>query len=213
MLALAKAKEFNNTEGEVEALANQSDLLMSEKKYENAKTKLDIALELVTKIKYPKGLSRVYTGFLRLYRKQKDFDKALDYSKKCISVYQEMSLKHNLKDSIGLSVAYYDLGIAYRHSKKPELAIESYSKSIDYIKWNSKNSMLKSRYLGLSNSYIDLKDYKNGYDYYIKYKNLDKELDRVNKYRRTIELESEFKINNSIDCPKGPKPTIFPEFT
>ena len=203
-LALVKAKEFNDLEGEIEALANQSDLLMVDKKYEDAKAKLDIALELVTKISYPKGLSRVYTGFLRLYRKQKDFSKALYYSKKSISVYEAMSLKHNLNDSIGLSVAYYDLGIAYRHSKKPQLAIESYSKSINYIKWNPKSSIMKSRYLGLSNSYIDLKDYKNGYSYYIKYKNLDKELDRINKYRRTIELESAFKINKqkAIDSLK-----------
>lgn len=53
-----------------------------------------------------------------------------------------------------------------------------------------------SRYLGLSNSYAELKDYKNAYYNYLNYKGLQKKVNDKKYYGQLIELEAKLAYEN-----------------
>ena len=84
----------------------------------------------------------------------------------------------------------------YRKKGEPQKAIAYYSKTIDYNLKLRDSSRLMNRFLGLSNSYRDSKDFEKAYYNYLNYKGLQKKINDKKQYGKLIELESRLKYEN-----------------
>ncbi|MEM9076345.1 MAG: tetratricopeptide repeat protein [Bacteroidota bacterium] len=91
-------------------------------------------------------------------------EKALQLVSKALGLYQE------LDDKYWIEACYNRIGSIYRHSDQPEEAILYFRKALELATELEKENTLHLRYLGLSNSYKDIKDYKNALTYYTTHK-------------------------------------------
>lgn len=185
--ALKLARKYRNKKEEIESLLSLSRLFVITNDILDAQQKLDTALLKLNNYHYPYGLSRAYASYSILMRQQKQYEKAIGYSRR-----QLQSLEEN-KDTLSLGFAYFNLGVTYQEYQKYGFAIKSIKKSIDIEGDSVSPGRIKSRFLMLSQCYEAIEDYKNGYLYATKYIEANENEKKIKSYKSTVELEAKFK--------------------
>lgn len=129
------------------------------------------------------------------YKRINKFDKSYECILKSLNLY-ELEL-----DELGVEKANNSLSSYYRKTGNPEKAITYFKKSILMLEKLQDSIKLKSRYLGLSNAYVQVDNYKAAYEYYLKYKDIDKRLTSLEKIRELAEVESQliYEKQKAID--------------
>lgn len=148
------------------------------------------ALELATKHDDVGGIANANYQIGRKYNFLKDFKKGLLYLKQAEEGFKNTQ---NISALERVNAAY---AIYYRKKGEPRKAIDYYKKAIDYNLKMRDSSRLMNRYLGLSNSYRDIKDFKNAYYSYLNYKGMQKKINDRKKYSELIELETRLAYEN-----------------
>ncbi len=184
---LELARLHDNKKEEVESLLSLSRLHLILEDTQKAKVIIDSANTKLQTFNYPKGLSRLYTSYVTIFRQEKRFEEAISYSQRHIETLNQE------KDSTNLGFAFFNLGLTYYQAKRFDEAIESLEKSIKIEGDSVAPGRIKDRYKILSNSYIATNDYKNGYLYASKYIEANENELKVKSYQRTIEQEARYK--------------------
>lgn len=125
-----------------------------------------------------------YASFIGGARRNEE--KALQLVSKALGLYQELDNKYWIES------CYNRMGSLYRHLDRPEEAILYFRKAIELATELEKENTLHLRYLGLSNSYKDIKDYKNALTYYSKFKALLVKRMNLKNTRRIAQKDAAF---------------------
>lgn len=175
---------------EVRSIMIMSSYYLAIKDYDKAFENEFIALELSKKYNDIGAIANANYQISRGYNLKKDFDKVQFYLNKA---EQGFIKTQNIS---ALERVNYARAIYYRKSGNPEKAIIYYKKTIEYNLKLKDSSRLMNRYLGLSNSYRDLKDFKNAYYSYLNYKGMQKKINDKKHYGKLIELETRLAYEN-----------------
>ena len=158
--------------------------------YEKAQENDFIALNLATKYNDIGGIANANYQIARNYNLLKKFKNSLPFLKKAEEGFKKT---HNISalERVNSTYASY-----YRKIGNPQKAIVYYKKAVEYNLKLRDSSRLMYRYLGLSNSYRDLKDFKNAYYSYLNYKGMQKKVNDKKYYGELIELEARLAYEN-----------------
>ncbi len=140
----------------------------------------------VNEMKLIASSNSYYAYFLRL---QKRYKENIPYLQRSIDMHQKTN------NQIGLESGYFALGVTYRVLGMPYKAIELYNKALAMSEEQKNEAVLHSRYLGLSNSYADLKDYKKAYEYHLEYTKWWIKVKNEKNYQKMVDLESQYKYD------------------
>ncbi|MFD2567198.1 tetratricopeptide repeat protein [Pseudotenacibaculum haliotis] len=184
------AKECKDEKSLVRTLASYGIYYHVLGEYDKAKDYFLQALQLSKKINYTGGIANSSWSIYRIYSLKKDYKNGLPYLKKAEEGFKKTQ---NISSLEKITAAY---GSYYRKSGKPQKAIPYFKQAIDYNLKLKDSSRLMYRYLGISNAYVQLKDYKNAYYNYLNYKGLQKKIDNKKHYRKLVEIETRMAYKN-----------------
>ncbi|MFC2111050.1 tetratricopeptide repeat protein [Bacteroidota bacterium] len=144
-------------------------------------------------------IGRAYENLGVNYCIKGDFSQALLY----FNEYEKLCRKNN--DSLGLSVAYNEIGGVYYEIYNIEMALEYHKKNLELIQnWNNSED-LAICYSNLGNCYLDLKDYEKALQYYNESFAISQEINYLDNlyhlywnlalvYKRTGDLEMAYQM-------------------
>jgi DNA-binding CsgD family transcriptional regulator len=130
-----------------------------------------------------------YADFLR---RQKKYKESIPYLKKSMIMHKKND------NQIGLESGIYALGITYRNLKEPYKAIEAFKQAIAMANEQKNEAIIHMRYLGLSKSYEDVRDYKNAFLAYKQFNIFQEKGKNEINYRKMADLESKYKYEQQF---------------
>ena len=146
--------------------------------------RLEIIANKANESKQLRVAAQAYFYICQAYGRIKNIEKNYEYALKSRSLYELES------DVIGLEKVNFSLGSYFRKRGEPKKSISFFKKSIEIKEKLEDSVKLKFRYLGLSNAYQQSGNYKGAYEYYLKYKTIDKRLTSIEKVRELAEVEA-----------------------
>jgi len=185
--ALSLANKCQNGKEMAKANMDMGRIYYVVKELDSAKLLFLKALNIAKRYNYKGGIANANYHLSRYYNQKKDYKTSLQYLDKSKQYFQETN---NISGLERINATYANL---YRKTGQPEKAVAYFKQSIqDNLKLRD-SVRLMSRYLGLSNSYHELKNYKGAYYSYLEYKGLQKKINDKRSYGQLIELEA--KLN------------------
>ncbi|MEN8224097.1 MAG: ATP-binding protein [Bacteroidota bacterium] len=104
-------RKYKIKEGINNCRVNKSLLYLEQGKYEQASSKLDSALIYYKDENLPQGMIAAWLAKADIYRKQKYYDKALEYCDSSITLAEKTGLLKRLEQSLNVLISiYYDQG-------------------------------------------------------------------------------------------------------
>jgi transcriptional regulator len=188
--ALIIAQKCNDIKEEARSILALAGYYFAIENYKKSLELNVIALKLSKQHNYVGGIANSNYQMARTHNLLKDFKKGLFHLKKAEQGFLETQ---NLSALERVNFAY---AVYYRKKGESQKAITYYSKTIDYNLKLRDSSRLMNRFLGLSNSYGDSKDFEKAYYNYLNYKGLQKKINDKKQYGKLIELESRLKYEN-----------------
>lgn len=135
-------------------------------------------------------MSRVMHNYINIgaaYNKLEQPEKALPYLKAAADYYRS----HNETDLLASTL--FPLGMAYRRLKQYERSISTYKESLELTQKNGFTSGIYYIYEAMAQSYSESGDYKNAYDYYIRYMHNKDSIFTAEKSQQIFELETKYR--------------------
>lgn len=188
--ALVIAQKCNDIKEEARSILALAGYYFAIENYKKSLELNVVALKLSKQHNYVGGIANSNYQMARTHNLLKDFKKGLFHLKKAEQGFLETQ---NLSALERVNFAY---AVYYRKKGESQKAITYYSKTIDYNLKLRDSSRLMNRFLGLSNSYRDSKDFEKAYYNYLNYKGLQKKINDKKQYGKLIELESRLKYEN-----------------
>jgi tetratricopeptide (TPR) repeat protein len=185
--ALAIAEKCGNNIEIAKATMDIGRAYHTEKKLDSALLFHSKALEISKQNNFVGGVANAHYQISRNYNQRKEFDQSLYHLNLARKGFKETNNVSSL-ERVNSTYANH-----YRKTGQPEKAVAYFKDAITYNLKLKDSVRLMSRYLGLSNSYNEMKNYKGAYDYYIKYKKLQKKMNDKKYYGQLIQLEA--KLN------------------
>ena len=144
-------------------------------------------IELCTKIDYQTLIINTYINIASVYNKLDKPDIALPYLQKATEYYR------SAKNMSRLAGSLHTLGITYFKLKQYDKSIEAYSESLKIGLENKQTEGIQYLYEAMAQTYYSSKDYKNAYNYYIKYMTIRDSLVTAEKSKQLFELETRYQ--------------------
>ncbi|WP_271765850.1 tetratricopeptide repeat protein [Aquimarina algiphila] len=190
--AYALSKKHNNIIETIRTLSRYGILYQNTKENAKAEQHHLRAIKLADSINETKSIAATNANYAFFLRRQKKYKENIPYLEKSV----EMHRKAN--NQIGLESGYFALGVTYRVLGMPHKAIELYNKTLAMSKEQKNEAVLHSRYLGLSNSYADLKDYEKAYSYHLEYTKWWIKVKNEKNYQKMVDLEAKYKYEQQL---------------
>ncbi|MCH2217241.1 MAG: hypothetical protein MK076_04040 [Flavobacteriales bacterium] len=185
--AITIAKKCNSGEEITKSLTDLGKVYFAIKKRDSSLFFYMKALEVAKEHKYDGGIANANYQIARHYNQKKNFSETLKHLDRA-KYYFERTDNISGLERVNASYANY-----YRKNGQPQKAVSYFQESIEYNKKLKDSVRLMNRYLGLSNSYHELKNYEGAYYSYLNYKGLQKKVNDKKYYGQLIELEA--KLN------------------
>jgi tetratricopeptide (TPR) repeat protein len=185
--ALAMANKCQHPEEMVKATIDIGRIYYAEKKFDSAKIFHIKALAIAKNHNFKGGIANANFQISRYYNHKKNFSESLKHLDIAKQYFQETN---NISALERVNASYAN---HYRKNGQPQKAVAYFKQSIEHNLKLRDSSRLMNRYLGLSNSYHELKNYEGAYYSYLSYKKLQKKINDKKYYGQLIELEA--KLN------------------
>ena len=130
----------------------------------------DRALELSRKIDYPKGIADSYNKIGTTYRRQSEFDTALNYYFKSLKINKELGIVEKIADD------YSYIGIAYSNKSEYDRALDYFFKSLKINEELGKPMAMAGNYNNIGIIYRYKGEYDRALDYFFKSLEIKKKL-------------------------------------
>lgn len=134
-----------------------------------------------------RGIARGNQDIASVYNKMEKPEIALGYIQKSIDYYREIN------DPEGISGALYTLGKTYFRLKNYKESIQSFKESEEIGLAHNLTGGIQYLYEAMAMPYYSTGDYKNAYEYYIKYMTIRDSVYNSEKSRQIIELETKYQ--------------------
>ncbi|PKV49196.1 tetratricopeptide repeat protein [Aquimarina sp. MAR_2010_214] len=190
--AYALSKKYNNTIEIIRTLSRYGILYLNIKDSTKAEQHHLLAIKLADSINETKSIAATNANYAFFLRRQKRYKENIPYLERAVEMHQKAN------NQIGLESGYFALGVTYRVLGMPHKAIELYNKTLVMSKEQKNEAVLHSRYLGLSNSYADLKDYEKAYSYHLEYTKWWIKVKNEKNYQKMVDLETKYKYEQQL---------------
>ncbi len=178
---------------EAENLKIQGQVLYQQNATQEAIAKYRAALAIFKSLNHTISIANIYLDLGRIYQKNEDYESAVQNIKEALAVRQGTS------DAIGIlnaKLVEAELELQYNHVGKAIKILEFCLAQSQHM--NHESARLQA-YLLLSKAYVQQNRYKEGYDFYTKYKTLNDSLTSIERSRMIKEMgilyETEKKDN------------------
>lgn len=136
---------------------------MFQGKFEESEKLLNESIAINKKLNDVPGLSSGYLTLGNLYKKKNDLDKSLAYYLDALKIKEEMGEK------VSIAGLLSNIGVIYYDKKQYRESIKYHEKALA-MRREIKNGLgISDSYLALANSYSSMADFKNAYEYQVKY--------------------------------------------
>lgn len=133
------------------------------------------------------GMASLNISFASIYNKIKRPDIALGYIQKALAYYK------SINDPESTSDALYVMGKTYRRLKEYDKSMSAFNESEAIGKANHLYQGIQFLYEAMATTLADKGDYKQAYQYYIRYMTIRDSIYNSEKSRQFIELETKYK--------------------
>ena len=133
------------------------------------------------------GLGMVYTNLAGIYYEEGKYDKCIEYDTKALEVRQK------LNDQFQIASSLNNLGNDYSRHKEADKAIEFHLKALTIGQAIDAKEVIKAAYDGLSESYLNLGNYKQAYTYSDKFNKIKDSIFDEESARSLNELSVRFE--------------------
>ncbi|GAA4276685.1 tetratricopeptide repeat protein [Aquimarina mytili] len=193
--AYTLSKKYNNINETIRTISRYGILYENINENTQAEEHHLKAIKLADSVNETKLIASANSYYAFFLRRQKRYKENIPYLQRSIEMHQKAN------NQIGLESGYFALGVTYRVLGMPKKAIELYNKAIAMSKAQKNEAVLHSRYMGLSNSYADLQDYKKAYEYHMEYHKWWVKVRNEKNYQKMADLESQYKYEQqrSVD--------------
>jgi len=131
------------------------------------------------------GASHYMLG--RLLVTKEKYLEALNYLNKAYITFK------NLEEKTGMIIVRMEQGKAHRMLGNVDLSKELVEEAHELAIFTENNNLIKDTYKTISDYYIDLEDYQNGFDYYVLYKTVEDSISNWRKSKLIDEMEMRFQ--------------------
>lgn len=145
------------------------------------------AVKLCNLIGYKPLIINSYINIASVYNKLDKPGIALPYLKQATDYYR------STKNMSRLSGSLHTLGITYYKLKQYDKSIESFKESLKIAFDTKSTEGIQYLYESMAQTYDAAKDYKNAYDYYIKYMTIRDSLNTVEKSKELFNIETKYQ--------------------
>ncbi|MEW7289162.1 tetratricopeptide repeat protein [Aquimarina sp. 2304DJ70-9] len=190
--AYALSKKYNNIHETIRTLSRYGILYQNIKDSIRAEQHHLRAIKLADSINEIKSIAATNANYAFFLRRQKRHKENVPYLERAV----EMHRKGN--NQIGLESGYFALGVTYRVLGMPNKAIQFFNKALAMSEEQKNEAVLHSRYRGLSNSYSDLKDYKNAYLNFKEFHKWHAKVKNEKNYQKMVDLETKYKYEQQL---------------
>jgi tetratricopeptide (TPR) repeat protein len=135
------------------------------------------------------GISFALYGLGGVLTKKGDFPKAEIYLKKAYDLAKKNS------DISGMSYCLNELGALYMKWGIHTTAVSFFLQSISYADSLQEKNQIKETYYNLASAYADLKQYKDAYEYFVKYNTLNEEINNTDISRKIAEINTKYEVD------------------
>ena len=144
-------------------------------------------IQLCTAIHYKPLIINSYVNIASVYNKLQEPDKALAYLKQATDYYRK---NHKLN---ALAGSLHTLGITYFKAKQYSQSARCFEESLKIALENKYTDGIQYLYESMAQTYFSAKDYKNAYEYYVKYMTIRDSLVTAEKSKQLFELETKYQ--------------------
>jgi len=144
-------------------------------------------IALCKKIGYKSLIINSYINIASVYNKLDKPDVALPYLKQATDYYRVTKNLSRLAGSL------HTLGITYFKLKQYDKSIDAYNEALKIGLENKQTEGIQYLYEAMAQTYYSSEDYKNAYDYYIRYMTIRDSLVTAEKSKQLFELETRYQ--------------------
>jgi signal transduction histidine kinase len=197
--ALVRYQKLNDTIGMAKVLGHIGSLYNSreyceKRSLEQKQTDNEMALDynlkslnLFEKKNHQKGIIHSWLNIGNVYRCMGQPAQALGYVEKALDYYRSKNDIENIARTL------YTMGLVYNRLMKYDLALNclNETKELD-LRYNYTDG-IQFLYEQIAQTYVNKKDYKNAYDYYLKYMIIRDSVYNNEKSKQIFELETKYQ--------------------
>jgi signal transduction histidine kinase len=206
--ALARYQKLNDTLALAKVLGHVGSLYNSreyceKRSLEQKQTDNEVALSyylkslnLFEKKDYQEGIIHSWSNIGNVYRCMGQPAKALGYVQKALDYYRGRNDIENVASTL------YTLGLVYNRLTKYDLALNCLNEAKELDIRYKYTDGIQFLYGQMAQTYVNLKDYKNAFDYYLKYMIIRDSVYNNEKSKQIFELETKYqteKKQNEIE--------------
>jgi two-component system NarL family sensor kinase len=145
------------------------------------------SLDLFEKKHFQEGIIHTWLNMGNVYRSMGQPEKALSYVQKALDYYRSKNDTENIAGTL------YTLGRVYNRLMKYELALNCLKEAKELSISGKFTDGIQFLYVQMAQTFINLKDYKNACDYYIKYMTIRDSVYNNEKSKQIFELETKYQ--------------------
>jgi tetratricopeptide (TPR) repeat protein len=198
--ALAITKKLSDEYRYAHVLRAIASVYTYQGKFESAEKLLDESISINKKLNDIPGLSTAYITFGNLYKKKNNLDEALKY------YLDALKMKEEIGEKVSIAGLLSNIGVIYYDRKQFKESIKYHEKALT-IRREIKNGLgVSDSYLALANSYCKMQDFRNAYEYQVKFhkawdsifnNNITKQIAEMNTKYETAEKDKEIAVRTA----------------
>ena len=175
--------ELNNDQSVAQALNFMAASNLELKNYDTARTDLEKALDISEKLGYKANIARVYTNWGKLEFDKNNFNKAIEYFKKSLVLWQAIQAPNQEADAL------YYIGNTLSTQKKYAESIAYLNQSIAIAEAVKDVEVLKKAYMEKSVALEGQKNFRESLYYFRKNKAISDSIFTIEQAKATQELK------------------------
>jgi signal transduction histidine kinase len=139
------------------------------------------------------GVANGYDGISAVYNRMNKPEIAIDYIGKALTFYQKN------RNTEKISNALYSMGLIYNRLQKYDQALRCFNESNEIALQEKYTDGIQFLYGQIAQTHVNLKDYKNAYNYYLKYMIIRDSVYNKEKSQQIFELETKYQTEKKQD--------------
>ncbi len=143
-------------------------------------------LQVFEELGHKKGIGSVYINMGVVHDKKGENEIAIDYNFKALEVF------HEINDNLGLGIAYMNVADSYWKHKEPALSIKYMQLGEKYLIAAGDRNYIQEAYKTFARGYQGIGDYRQAYDYQVRYDSLKDIIFGEESNRQINELETKY---------------------
>ncbi|TSJ42517.1 tetratricopeptide repeat protein [Fluviicola chungangensis] len=189
-------REINHKKGISASINNLAIVFMDQKQYEKAIHYYNQSVAIDLELKDSIGLADDYNNLGVCYQNKKDFGKSEYYHLKSLEI------KQKLKQNLGIATSKLNLGVVALKQGQLAKAGNYLSEAETLAQKLGTKEILKSVYQSLSDLGYEKKDFEMAYDYLVKFREIEKELDNEENIRKQTQEEMNYTFDKERETQR-----------